>query len=285
MRIGLSAYDWRARELLELGMLAEEFGFDALWLGEHVVVPAAYASVHPTESEGDNTVDTSLGAELLDPWSALSAIAAVTKRLRLATGICIVPLRHPLLVARASVTVHELSGGRFMLGAGAGWLKEEFAALDVPFEERGSRLDEALAILRMAWAGGALCHAGCHYSFEPVRVTTRSAQIPLVLGGNSERALKRAAMFGDAWYASGVPTLAKAEELRRRLTELRAEHREDEPIACYVRLQGDDPGVLAGYAAAGFEDVVLVANDLFLRRSPQELRADVRRLASNLGLC
>ena len=134
--------------------------------------------------------------ELLDPWVFLGAVAAATKRLRLATGMYIAPLRHPLITARAAATLHEVSDGRFMLGVGAGWLREEFAALDVPFDERGSRLDETIEILRMGWRGGPFEFHGTHFDLGPVQVSPRPMAIPLVLGGNTGPALRRAAVCG-----------------------------------------------------------------------------------------
>ena len=104
---------------------------------------------------------------------ALGAVAGATTRLRLATGIYILPLRHPLITARSAATLQNASGGRLLLGIGAGWLVEEFAALDVPFDERYGRLVETIEIIRAAWAGGPFDYHGKYFSFDPIQLTSR----------------------------------------------------------------------------------------------------------------
>ena len=170
MQVGLSVYDIAPAEFVQLGQAAEVAGFASLWLGEHVVLPVDYRSPHPAAGTAVN--ESHLKAiidpdtQLLDPLIALGALAAVTERIKLATGIYILPLRHPLAVARMTLTLQGVAGGRFMLGVGSGWLEEEFAALGVPFEERGARFDESLAVLRAAWSGGAFEHDGRLYPFD-----------------------------------------------------------------------------------------------------------------------
>jgi uncharacterized OB-fold protein len=108
---------------------------------------------------------------IYDPWFLLGAVAGATETLKIGTAICIAPLNNPLLLARATVTAHDVSGGRFRLGLGAGWLREEFDAVGVPFEERGTRLDETIEILKNAWKGGFFEHEGPHFKFGPVQIT------------------------------------------------------------------------------------------------------------------
>jgi alkanesulfonate monooxygenase SsuD/methylene tetrahydromethanopterin reductase-like flavin-dependent oxidoreductase (luciferase family) len=173
-----------------------------------------------------------------------------------------------------------------MLGIGAGWLREEFDALDVPFGDRGSRLEETLAVLRSAWTGGPFDHQGRHFSFGKVQVTPRPADIPLVLGGNTDRALRRAARLGDAWFSSGTPSLPEALRLRDRLAGLCAEQGRD-PLPCYVRVERWDPDLLRRYEAEGIENVVVWADQVWPRRGEATL-ADRRRAladgAERLGL-
>ena len=157
LRVGLSAYDISATELVQLAASADAAGFESLWLGEHIVLPSDYGSEHPTTGDTAHQhhtgpiVDPS--TKLLDPLVALAACASVTTQLRLATGIFILPLRHPLITARMTLTLQDVAGGRFLLGVGSGWLEEEFDALAVPFDDRAARMDETLAILRRAWSG------------------------------------------------------------------------------------------------------------------------------------
>jgi probable F420-dependent oxidoreductase len=194
---------------------------------------------------------------------ALSAVAAVTERISLATGIYLVGLRHPLAVARMTLTLQDVAGGRFMLGVGSGWLEEEFAALGVPFAERRARFDEALAVLAAAWAGGDVSFAGEHVSFEHVMVTPEPVHVPLILGGNTEPALRRAARVADGWFSSGNPSFEEAVRLRDRLGVLAEEAGRDRPLPVYVRMAGRDPAALARYAEHGFEHVTVWANQLW----------------------
>ena len=175
LRIGLSTYDISATELVQLAVAADEAGFESLWLGEHIVLPYDYASEHPTTGDTAHQhhtgpiVDPS--TKLLDPLVALAACAAATTRLRLATGIYILPLRHPLLTARMTLTLQDVAGGRFLLGVGSGWLEEEFDSLGVPFDDRAARMDETLAILREAWSGKVFSHDGPLFSFGNVQLS------------------------------------------------------------------------------------------------------------------
>ena len=195
MRIGLSVYDICGAELVQLAAAADEAGFESLWLGEHIVLPSDYGSEHPTTGDTAHQhhtgpiVDPS--TRLLDPLVALAACASVTTHLRLATGIFILPLRHPLLTARMTLTLQDVAGGRFLLGVGSGWLEEEFDALGVPFDDRAARVDETLTILRTAWSGDVFSHEGQLFSFGNVQLTPEPVNVPLILGGNTERALRR----------------------------------------------------------------------------------------------
>ena len=114
-----------------------------------------------------------------------------------------------------TLTLQGVAGGRFMLGVGSGWLEEEFDALGVPFAERGARFDETLAVLRAAWAGGELEGAGPHYPFARVLVTAEPVRVPLILGGNTDRALRRTARLADGWFSSGNPTFDEARAAAR----------------------------------------------------------------------
>jgi probable F420-dependent oxidoreductase len=267
MHLGLSVYDIAPSDLVELATAAEQAGFRTLWLGEHVVLPIDYRAEHPATTSPTNRahiariIDPS--TRLLDPLIALGAVAAVTEHLQLATGIYLLPLRHPLAVARMTLTLQDLAGGRFMLGVGSGWLEEEFAALGVPFAERGPRFDESLAVLRRAWAGGEFAHDGPYFAFDRVMATPVEVDVPLVLGGNTERALSRAARLADGWFSSGNPTFDEAVRLRSRLRELCDEVGRDRPLPLYVRMAGRDPGELARYADHGFEHVTVWASELW----------------------
>jgi probable F420-dependent oxidoreductase len=262
MRFGLSVYDVSAGELADLAAVAEAAGFDTLWLGEHLLRPVDYRAVHPTREPEQELAARIVGPQtrLTDPLIALAAAAGRTSRLQLATGIFVLPLRHPLAVARAVLTLQELAEGRLLFGAGVGWLREEFEALGVPFADRAARFEESLDILRQAWAGGPFEHHGAVYDFGPVELTARPARVPLILGGNTAPALRRAALRADGWFASGTPALAEAVELIARLDAAQAAAGRGVPLTTYVRVP--PAADVARYAQAGFSQVIFWAHEL-----------------------
>ena len=261
MKIGLTAYDVPATEFVELARAADEAGFESLWLGEHIVLPFEYATAHPTATLPDAKHHTgpivSPDTELVEPLVQLAAAAAVTTRLRLATGIYILPLRHPLTTARAVCTLQELAVGRFMFGLGFGWLEEEFDALGIPFSERVSRFEETIDIMRQAWRGGPIDHHGRHFTITGVQLTKHVTTVPLILGGNSERALRRATRLADGWFASGTPLLEEAIRLRNDLQRLRHESGVEAPFELIFRIPDGDPATTRRYAGEGFDNVLI----------------------------
>ena len=201
------------------------------------------------------------GHDALDPFVALTMVATVTEHVRLIPNIVVLPYRNPFLTAKAAATLDALSGGRFVLSVATGYLRSEYRALGVDFEQRNALFDEALAVLRDAWAGGEISFHGEHVSFEHVMVTPDPVHVPLILGGNTEPALRRAARVADGWFSSGNPTFEEAVRLRDRLAELADDAGRSLPV--YVRMAGRDPAALAGYAAHGFEHVTVWANQLW----------------------
>ena len=289
LRIGLSAYDISATELVHLAAAADEAGFESLWLGEHIVLPSDYGSEHPTTGDTAHQhhtgpiVDPS--TKLLDPLVALAACASVTTHLRLATGIFILPLRHPLLTARMTLTLQDVAGGRFLLGVGSGWLEEEFDALAVPFDDRAARMDETLAILRRAWSGEVFSHDGPLFAFGNVQVSPEPVDVPLILGGNSERALRRAAAAGDGWFSSGTPSFEDAVRLRDRVIELRSATGAHGEFPIYVRVANPNRADLARYEAEGFEHVLIWADQLWPAEGhPDDKRTAFAAAAAELGV-
>ena len=264
MRFGLSVYDVSARELADLAEAAEAAGFDTLWLGEHLLRPVDYSAVHPTRKPEEELAARIVGPDtrLTDPFVALAAAASRTRRLRLATGIFVLPLRHPLAVARSVLTLQEVAVGRLLFGAGLGWLREEFEALGVPFADRAARFEESLDILRKAWAGGPFEHHGAVYDFGRVELTAQQASVPLILGGNTAPALRRAALRADGWFASGTPSLAEAVGLVERLDAAAAAAGRAVPLTTYVRVSPPIGTDITRYAKAGFSQVVFWAHEL-----------------------
>ncbi len=287
---GIQTYNYAPGDLLALAKAAERLGFEGIWLGEHVANPASWSSVHPGEhGHREVTEDEILGPHvtLYDPWFTLGAIAGATTRLRIGTAVTIVPLMDPVLLARATATAHHVSGGRFRLGAGAGWLEEEFAFAGVPYRERGSRLDEAIAILRKAWAGGYFAHEGRHFRYPEQQVTRDPAPVTLVGGGNSGPALRRAVRSADAWMNSAMVSLEGALALRAAIEAECLNTGRARPLICFVRPESPDPDLVGRFGDAGFENIVLWGPHLWPRGGP--LRADEKeerlaQIALRLGV-
>jgi probable F420-dependent oxidoreductase len=202
--------------ILRLAGLAEAEGFSSLWLADHVMLPAAYASRYPYSAAGDAPLDFSL--PLLEPVAVLGALAGATKRVKLGTAVLVAPYRNPVLLARMLATLDHFSGGRVVLGVGAGWLAEEFAILGAPdFAARGAVTDEYLDIFKKLCAGGKVTHEGRHYRFEEAWSNPGSLQRPhppVLIGGVSDAALRRVARLGDGWLAVSAGPGQLAERLR-----------------------------------------------------------------------
>ncbi len=201
--------------ILRLAGLAEAAGFSSLWLADHVMLPARYESRYPYSAAGDAPLDFSL--PLLEPLAVMGALAGATKRVRLGTAVLVAPYRNPVLLARMLATLDQFSGGRVVLGVGAGWLAEEFAALNAPFAARGAVTDEYLEIFKKLCAGGKVSHQGSHYRFEEAWSNPGSVQRPhppILIGGVSDAALRRVARLGDGWLAVSAGREQLAERLR-----------------------------------------------------------------------
>jgi len=201
-----------------LARFAEEAGFESIWLADHVVFPASFDSRYPFSATGDFPAPTS--DPLLEPIAAMGVLAGATKRLRIGTAVLIIPYRNPVLLARMLITIDQFSGGRVILGAGVGWLKEEFEALDTfDFAKRGKVTDEYLEIFKALSAGGEVGYQGETYSFEPVHSVPGSVQRPhppVLIGGVSNPALRRVTR-NDGWLAVALGP----EEMPERIAALK----------------------------------------------------------------
>jgi probable F420-dependent oxidoreductase len=192
---GLSDPDF----LYELGQIVEELGFDSLWLADHVVVPTNYDSVYPYNESGKVTT-----VPFPEPMVSLGFLAAATKTVELGTAVLILPQRNPVLLAKQTATLDRLARGRLRLGIGVGWLREEFAALDTSFEDRGARTDEYIDVLRCLWTDAAPRFTGRYTaldgSFELRPKPAREKGVPIIVGGHSNAAAKRAGRRGDGFF-------------------------------------------------------------------------------------
>ncbi len=213
----------------ELARAAEESGWDALVLSDHVVHPEKIETPYPYTADGAPRWQAP--APWPDPWVSVGAMAAVTQRIRFLTGIYVLPLRNPFLVAKAVGTAAVLSGDRVSLGIGVGWMKEEFDLLEQDFRGRGRRADEMIEVLRKLWAGGMVEHHGHFYDFGRLQMSPAPrGRIPIYVGGTSEAALRRVGRVGDGWV-SDLHTAAELKQIVEQLRVYRAEYgRADEPL-------------------------------------------------------
>jgi probable F420-dependent oxidoreductase len=244
-----------------VGQEAEERGFESLWVAEHVVLFDEYDSAYPYDTSGrfPGTGDSGL----LEPFTALTYLAAVTERIRLGTGICLVPQRNPVYTAKAVTDVDSLSGGRVEFGVGVGWLREEFDALGVPFERRGQRTDEYLAAMRSLWCDEVSEYHGELYDLRPCRMYPKPVQQPhppIHVGGESDAALRRVARHGQGWFSFGRLPEDLPPALERLDAALAAEGRTRDDITLTVSpyLHPVTPESVRRYAELGVDRLVVV---------------------------
>lgn len=239
---------------------AERCGFATLWVGEHVVMVDESDSHYPYSDDG--RIAISADVDWLDPLITLSFAAAATNRIELATGVLLLPEHNPVIMAKQAASLDRMTGGRLSLGVGVGWSKEEYDALGVPFEGRGRRLAEYVAAMRTLWRDDVASFSGEFVSFDRVRVNPKphGRSIPVVLGGNSDAALRHVAEWGDGWYGFN---LADVEEAAFRASKLRSLCREvgrdPTDLRLAVSLQDPVPADATRLADAGIDELVLVA--------------------------
>ena len=210
-------------QIFDVALICDELGFHGLMLSDHLLHFEQLGSRYPYSADG---TPPSFTPETPWPesWSLIAALAAITARLRFFTSVYILPLRNPVEVAKATSSVATLCDGRVILGAGAGWMKEEFDVLGVDFRTRGQRFDECIDVLRKLWTGEMVEHHGRFFDFPRVQMRPVPRRpIPIYIGGKSSAALRRAARLGDGWLAPGFPTPEAAAPVLRRIEALRTE--------------------------------------------------------------
>jgi probable F420-dependent oxidoreductase len=233
---------------------AEAAGFDSLWGGEHVVLPDPQAPPSPLAP----------GDRIMDPIVTLAFAAAHTTRIRLGTGIIILPQRNPLVLAKELATLDVLSDGRLIVGIGVGYLEPEFRALGAPFEDRGRVADEYLAALRAIWTEPKPAYRGRYVAFEKVQAHPQPVQQPtppIVIGGTSAAAFRRAVQRGHGWYgfALDLEGSARAVEGLRRAADQVARPAELGPLELSVSPRGRiDRAAAERFAALGLHRLILL---------------------------
>jgi probable F420-dependent oxidoreductase len=206
---------------------ADEVGFESLLTVEHVVVPVGYESTYPYSDTGRMPLPED--CDIPDPLDLLAWIAGRTERIRLGTGILVLPEHHPLQLAKRVATIDRLSGGRAFLGVGVGWLREELEAVNVDPSTRGARTDEGIEALRTIWRDDEVTFRGTYARFDRVRSHPKpmQAHVPVLVGGHSSGAARRAGRLGDGFFPLGLA----GEALDRRVAE----------VADAARAAGRDP--------------------------------------------
>jgi probable F420-dependent oxidoreductase len=240
---------------------ADDHGFATLWAGEHVVMVDDSASEYPYSDDGKIAVPAV--ADWLDPLICLSFAAAATTRIDIATGVLLLPEHNPVHVAKQAASLDRLSNGRFTLGIGIGWSREEFDALGVPFAHRAKRTAEYVAAIRTLWRDDIASFSGSFVDFDAIRVNpkpVRDRHIPIVLGGNSDAALRRVVRWGDGWYGfnlDGVAAVADRVELIGQLCRDAGRDRAEFRLA--VALTQPRPEDVSALAKLGIDELVIVA--------------------------
>jgi probable F420-dependent oxidoreductase len=232
-----------------IAVLAERLGYDSLWAGEHVVVPSPRVDPSPMEP----------GEPILDPLVALAHVAAHTERVRLGTGVVILPQRNPLVLAKQVASLDVLSGGRLILGIGVGYLEPEMRAIGVPMDGRGRRADEYLSAMRALWEQDAPAHQGEHVGFEAVDAHPRPVQrpLPVVVGGHTRAAHRRAARAADGWYGFMVGLRAMAEQRELMRAAIREVGRERPLHVSVTPARALDREVVDAYAELGVNRLIV----------------------------
>lgn len=262
MKIGATmVFNHRTRPdfVVESVQLVEAAGLNSVWLPEHVIFLPEYESTYPYSADGKIPGNPE---GVLDPFAALTFIAASTQRIRLGTGICLVPQRQPIYTAKMVADLDYLSGGRVDFGVGIGWLKEEFDHLNMDFRTRARRCVEYVEVMQALWAPG-LAHYqgetvtldGCHFNPKPIQ----QPHPPILFGGESDGALRRVVSHGQGWYGFNMAPEALAGRLQRLYELAEAADRDPQSILIYVGPAGHpiNPDTVAQYAELGVDQLVV----------------------------
>lgn len=244
---------------------AERLGFSTLWVPEHVVLLDKYASKYPYSEDGVLPAPTN--APIPDPFLSLTVMASATEKIRLATGICLVPEHNPVVLAKVIATLDWLSDGRFALGVGIGWLEEEFIAIGIPWERRAQRTRECIEAMRRLWGDEVSSYQGEFVSFKEVRSYPKpvsGAKMPIIFGGESMPALRRVAEYGTGWFGFNLLPDEAAAKIRKLEELLRANNRKLSDIDLIVSPSGKPitPDDLKRYRDAGVSEVVITTMGL-----------------------
>jgi probable F420-dependent oxidoreductase len=254
---------------------AEELGFESLWYAEHPIIPVHSNSPFPATG---GAIPESY-SHFADPFIALARASGVTKKIKLATGITLVPERNPLLLAKEVATLDHFSGGRFLFGIGAGWLREETEIMGGDFDHRWSQVRESVLVMKQLWTKEQAEFHGRYYDFPPVKSYPKPVQKPhppVILGGMAKNVLKRVASWADGWMPNRV-TPKQVEESRAILDTLAAEGGRD-PASLSISVYGQNPDrqLCQDLINAGANRVVVRPE---VARNEREMGRELERMA------
>lgn len=244
--------------IADFGRIVEERGFHSIWVPEHVVFFRDYASQYPYSDDGKIPGNPN---GVMEPLTALTFVAAHTERIRLGTGVCLVPQRNPIYTAKQVADVDYLSNGRLDFGIGIGWLREEFGALGVPWERRADRTRECIAVMKTLWCDEISSFKGEFYDLPECMQNPKPVQRPhppLYFGGESEPALRRVAELGQGWFGYHLTPDGLDANLKRLDTFLVEVGRSRTDVKIQVSPRGHyDAGILARFRDSGVDQVIL----------------------------
>ena len=281
MKIGVSmTISSRSIPVTVLAQKAEALGFESLWLPEHPVIPVRTTSRYQGSADGSIPAFMS---DLADPFIGLAQVAAVTQRLKLGTGICLVPERNPLLLAKEIATLDRLSNGRVLFGIGAGWLQEETEIMGGNFAQRWSQTREAILAMKELWSKEEAEYHGTFYDFPPVRSFPKPVQQPhppVLLGGSARNVFKRTVAWGDGWLPIGTSP-EDIKKGRATLDELAVAAGRD-PSSIDVTVLGvpGDPEAMQRLVASGASRVVTRLSSTVSEEALTELEQIAARVFS-----
>lgn len=228
------------RHWVDMVQTAEQAGFESVWLPEHLIMPVEMSGKPGSPHEGEPPISGDTPA--WDPWLQIAYLAGQTSSIRFGTNVFNIGLRHPFITARAITTADLISNGRIEFGIGVSWLAEEWQAMELPFETRGRRADESIAIIQRLFADDVIEHRGEFYNFQPVKFQPKPVQTPwppMLIGGDSPAAIRRAATLGDGWLPM-AQTLETLPANMARAAELRAQAGREGPFQVTVMGLGSD---------------------------------------------
>lgn len=259
---------------VELVRAGEEAGFESAWTVEHTVVPEGYQSAYPYSDDGKMAGGQD-DVPLPDPLIWMAYAAAATKRIKLATGIMILPQHNPVVAAKQIATLDHMSGGRVLLGIGVGWMREEFDAIGTPFDDRGPRTDDYVGAMRALWGQEKASYHGDFASFDNIycRPQPVNGSVPIIVGGHSRPAARRAGRLGDGFFpARGAPA-----DLIAIARESAVEHGRDPNALEVTTSLPDDLDDIPAMAAAGVSRLLVPVTPMAGLRTrlgnPEEIRA------------